>query len=66
MSEDREKLSDGPNDRPVNETIAGTGPGIADDALSPGVDLADGPTDEDVARAAQKLGVQLPKENGNG
>ena len=35
MAEDREKISTGPNDRPINETIAGTGPGIADDSLAP-------------------------------
>ena len=28
MIDDREKISTGPNDRPLNETIAGTGPGI--------------------------------------
>ena len=33
MAEDREKISNGPNERAVNETIAGTGPGIPDDAL---------------------------------
>ena len=27
MADDREKISNGPNDRPLNETIAGTGPG---------------------------------------
>jgi len=36
MAEEREKISDGPNDRPLNETIAGTGPGIQDDSLAPG------------------------------
>jgi len=30
MAEDREKISTGPNEEPINETIAGTGPGIAD------------------------------------
>lgn len=33
---DRGKISTGPNEAPINETIAGTGPGIADQALSPG------------------------------
>ena len=33
---DREKISNGPNDRPLNESIAGTGPGIPDEALAPG------------------------------
>ena len=35
MTEDREKISTGPNEEPINETIAGTGPGIPDDALAP-------------------------------
>ena len=55
MAEDREKISTGPNDRPVNETIAGTGPGIPDDALAPGEELAEAPTDEEVERVAEKL-----------
>jgi hypothetical protein len=57
MAEDREKISTGPNDRPINETIAGTGPGIADDALAPGEnDIPPGPTDEQVEEMAEKLG----------
>ena len=39
MADDREKISTGPNESPVNETIAGTGPGIPDDALAPGEEL---------------------------
>ena len=35
----REKISSGPNEAAVNETIAGTGPGIPDEALTPGQDL---------------------------
>ena len=31
MADDREKISTGPNEEPINETIAGTGPGIPDD-----------------------------------
>jgi len=38
MTEDREKISTGPNEEPINETIAGTGPGISDDSLAPGED----------------------------
>ena len=57
MAEDRAKISVGPNDRPVNETIAGTGPGIPDDARGPGEELPDAPTDEEVQRAAEALGV---------
>ena len=35
MADDREKISNGPNERAVNESIAGTGAGIPDDALAP-------------------------------
>ena len=55
MTEDREKVSTGPNDRPVNETIAGTGPGIPDEALAPGEELPEPPSDEEVERMAEKL-----------
>jgi hypothetical protein len=56
MADDREKISNGPNDRPLNETIAGTGPGIPDEALAPGEELPTPPTDEEVERAAEALG----------
>jgi len=55
MAEDREKISTGPNGRPINETIAGTGPGIPDDALLPGEELPEAPSDEEVERVAEKL-----------
>jgi hypothetical protein len=54
---DRAKISTGPNERPINETIAGTGPGIADDAQTPGMDIPAPPSDEEVARIARKLGA---------
>ena len=55
--DEREKISDGPNDRPIDETIAGTGPGIADDSLAPGdEEIPEAPTDEEVERMAEKLG----------
>lgn len=57
----REKISDGANERAVDETIAGTGPGIPDDALSLGAELPEPPTDEDVARAAKALGAPVPE-----
>lgn len=63
MAEDREKISTGPNDRPVNETIAGTGPGIPDDARAPGEELPEPPSDEDVARAKSQL---FSDKGGNG
>src|SRR5690349_12952911 len=74
---DREKISNGPNDRPLNDgpdrpvprtglrtaggssdrsMIAGTGPGIPDDALGPGEELPEPPSDEEVERAAEALG----------
>src|SRR6266550_3435002 len=55
MVQDREKISTGPNEEPINETIAGTGPGIPDDALGPGEELPEPPTDEEVEKAAEKL-----------
>jgi len=56
LADDREKISTGPNEEPINETIAGTGPGIPDDALTPGEELPEPPTDEEVERLAEKLG----------
>jgi hypothetical protein len=55
MAEDREKISTGPNERAVNETIAGTGPGIPDDALAPGQELPQAPSDEEVEEMAERL-----------
>jgi hypothetical protein len=55
---DREKISNGPNDRPLNESIAGTGPGIPDEALAPGEEeLPQPPTPEEEQRIRQRLGV---------
>jgi len=59
--EDREKISTGPNEEAINETIAGTGPGVPDEALSPGADLPEPPSDEEVARIAAKLGAPIPQ-----
>ena len=61
LADDREKISTGPNEEPINETIAGTGPGIPDDALAPGEELPEQPTEEEVERAAIRLGAP-PKE----
>jgi len=55
--DDKPKISTGPNERPRNETIAGTGPGIPDDALAPGEELPEPPSDEEVERTAERLGV---------
>jgi hypothetical protein len=57
MADDREKISNGPNDRALNETIAGTGPGLPDDARGPGEELPEPPSDEEVARVAEALGA---------
>jgi hypothetical protein len=56
MAEDREKSSTGPNEEPINETIAGTGPGSPDDALAPGEELPQPPSDEEVEKIAEKIG----------
>jgi hypothetical protein len=63
MAEDREKISTGPNEEPINETIAGTGPGIPDDALAPGEQLPEAPSDEEVERIAEKLGSPTAEED---
>jgi hypothetical protein len=56
MSPDREKISTGPNAEPLDETIAGIGPGIPDDSLAPGEEeLPEPPTDEEVEKAAEAL-----------
>lgn len=58
---DTTPISNGPNARPLNDTIASTGPGIADDALAPGEEgLPTAPTDEEVAAAAKALGAPVP------
>ena len=63
MADDREKISTGPNGEPINETIAGTGPGIPDDALAPGEELPEPPTDEEVERVAERLGAPTAKRD---
>ena len=54
---DKAKISTGRNERPRNESIAGTGPGIPDEALAPGEELPEPPSDEEVKRIAEKLGA---------
>ncbi|QIK79816.1 hypothetical protein G7077_13750 [Sphingomonas piscis] len=61
--DEREKITTGPNERAIGENIAGTAPGIADDALAPGQELPEAPSDEEVARAAEKLGVPLTRSD---
>ncbi|HVF95008.1 MAG TPA: hypothetical protein VM900_11910 [Sphingomonas sp.] len=55
----REKITDGANERAIDEAIAGTAPGIPDDAMLPGRDLPEPPSDEEVARIARKLGAPV-------
>jgi len=64
MADDKEKISSGPNERRVNETIAGTGPGIPDDSLAPGEDdLPKAPTDDEVERAARALHAPIAERD---
>ena len=53
----REKITDSANERAIDESIAGTAPGLPDDALLPGEDLPEEPSEVDVARIAAKLGA---------
>lgn len=63
MADDREKITTGANERAVNEPIAGTGPGLPDDALAPGEELPEAPSDEEVERVAAKLGAPTARKN---
>lgn len=58
-------IGGGTNSRPLNDTIAGTGPGIADDALAPGEQLPEPPSEEEQRRIAAKLGVTLQDDSRN-
>lgn len=55
-------ISTGTNSRPLNDTIAETGPGIPDDALLPGEDqpgpVADDETVERVAEQLDRIGTK--------
>ena len=57
MQDHREKIGNGPNAETIDETIAGTGPGIPDDALAPGEELPRPPSDEEVRKFAEALGA---------
>ena len=57
MTDEHEKISERPDERTIDETIAGTGPGIPDDALAPGENLLEPPSDEQVRKAAEALGA---------
>lgn len=62
MPDDREKISNGPNESPINETIAGIGPGIPDEALVPGEEMPTPPTAEEEKRIRDRLGVPEREE----
>ena len=57
----KKKITDGPNERAVDESIASSAPGIPDDALGPGEELLEPPSDKEVRRIAKKLGVPSPE-----
>ena len=57
-----EKITDGANERAVDEPIAAAAPGIPDDALLPGEELPEPPRDAEVARIAAKLGAPDPSQ----
>jgi hypothetical protein len=63
MADERERIDSGLNDRPLDENIAGTALGIPDDALAPGEELPEPPTDEDVEKAAEKLGAHIGEKD---
>jgi hypothetical protein len=54
--QNRENSDLGSNDNNSSDSIAGTAPGIPDDALAPGEELPVPPTDDEVERAARALG----------
>jgi hypothetical protein len=56
----RKKITDSAKERAIDEPIAGTAQGLPDGALSPGEDLPEEPSDEDVAWVAAKLGAPDP------
>ena len=60
----KEKITDGANERAIDESIAGTAPGIPDDAQIAGEELPEPPSDEEVARIARKLGAPVPVAEG--
>jgi len=55
MMADNKRPEGGTNARPLDESIAGTAPGIPDDALAPGEELPEPPTDEEVEAVKRRL-----------
>ena len=48
------------NVRPLDDRVAGTGPGIPDDALALGEEFLTPPSEEEIAAIARKLDVPVP------
>lgn len=63
MAEEK-KITDGPNERARDESIAGAGPGIPDEAAIAGLDRPEPPSDEEVGRVARKIGAPVPEADG--
>ena len=61
--DDKPKISTGPNEAARNEPIAGTAPGIPDEAATPGQELPVPPSAEEVERIAKLLGAPVPPED---
>jgi hypothetical protein len=59
MAEDREKISTGPNARPVNEPIAGTAPGIPNESKVPGKEMPEPPSADEERRIREQLGAEV-------
>ena len=54
-----DRIGDGANSRPLDDTIAGIGEGTPDDALGIGQELPTPPTDAEVAATARRLGAPV-------
>ena len=64
MQDQREKISTGPNAEALDENIAGTAPGIPDDALATGEEeLPRLPSDEEVEKAARALDAPVAERD---
>jgi hypothetical protein len=58
MAEEREKISTGPNERAVDEPIAGTAPGVPDEARAPGEEMPKPPSAEEERRIRERLSAE--------
>ena len=63
MNDNERQADGGTNARPLGESIAGTGPGIPDEARGPGEEIPQPPSDDVVAEAARRL-KRSDQENG--